>query len=587
MKKIVIATFSVIVIILLSSNLYYYLSTRNELIQSQQQQVSNIVSNIKSSLETNYSGNRLFENEIAEGLRMASLATEAKLPAHVKDITNEQLVQLAKEIGVDDITLMVKDKKENYFICVKSSDPKEVGTNTKDWGDNWNGMFSQVMGKKQKIIKLEPNFGQVMKYFWAGPPDTSSNHPGRVYNWGYYFDGKTDYMIDPFISDATLVNYNNIAGVDATIKKAIKNNPVLLEIGVVNYNKMGTMNKKQSDMSLQEKAYRNRMVVDGKFHYETPLDKKYSTEAIQTKRVISKVIKIDDKQILKTYMPINLEINGNIKRNKMITIISSDYSIIKDSLWKKEVQALLVTFIIFVIGILLTVMLTRYIKRQSLILANVQAIFSDNIKQLLNTIQEHQHDFKHHLFTLQGLLNLKRYQDMDEYISNLTKVQVSIGEDISINITALKGLIRTKISEAVDKHIQFSHHFEKLEALNLDDMKLMNLIRVIGNILNNAFHAVMSNDESNRKVIIRGNIKDEHIVFKLYNNGPTILPEHLSRIFEHGFSTKKESGGSGIGLASSKKIIKEYKGTLTVTSDEEWTIFTIEIPIAKISKTDF
>ncbi|NRD79803.1 GHKL domain-containing protein [Bacillus sp. BRMEA1] len=586
MKKIVVATFSVIMVVLIMSNLFYYTSTRDELILSQERDITDTVSYIKSSLETNNNGNHMFGQEINDALRLASLAIEAKLPPRIEGVTNDQLKQLANQLGIDDITLMVKNGDKNDFLCAKSSDPAEVGTTTNDWGDNWNRMFTQLW--VQQNVKLEHNFGQALPNFWAGPPDTSYNHPDKVYNYGYYNDGKTNYIIDPFISDATLVKFNQIAGVDATIQKLIKADPMLLEIGVVNSNQLeGKAKREKIELSLNKTVFHNRILVDGKLKYQIYDDKKYAKKAVESNTTVSKVFLFKGNQILKTYMPVNIDFDGNVQKNKMVAIVTSDYKEIRHALTKKESQALFFTFISSIIGIVLTILLSRYITRQSVILVKVQSVYSDNIQQLYKTIQEQRHDIKHHFSTLQGLLYMKQYQEMEKYISNLTKVQISINEDVSINIPVFSGLLKTKIAKALDRDIQFSHHFENLETINFDTMKLTEIVRIIGNILSNAFIAVMENEETNRKVILRGNINKENVVFKIYNNGPRIEPEHLSHIFDFGFTTGKNNGGSGIGLASAKKIVESYKGKIKVTSDEEWTTFIITLPISKLITSEF
>ena len=48
------------------------------------------------------------------------------------------------------------------------------------------------------------------------------------------------------------------------------------------------------------------------------------------------------------------------------------------------------------------------------------------------------------------------------------------------------------------------------------------------------------------------------------DSGPGISPENISRVFQPFFTTKKD--GTGLGLATCKRIITDHGGTITVAS---------------------
>ncbi|MHC4569706.1 MAG: ATP-binding protein, partial [Planctomycetota bacterium] len=65
------------------------------------------------------------------------------------------------------------------------------------------------------------------------------------------------------------------------------------------------------------------------------------------------------------------------------------------------------------------------------------------------------------------------------------------------------------------------------------------------------------------------------------NNGVGIPPENLTRIFEHGFTTRKD--GHGFGLHSTALFVNEMDGSIEARSDypDKGAAFTIELPIQK------
>jgi signal transduction histidine kinase len=66
------------------------------------------------------------------------------------------------------------------------------------------------------------------------------------------------------------------------------------------------------------------------------------------------------------------------------------------------------------------------------------------------------------------------------------------------------------------------------------------------------------------------------------DTGKGIPPEHLDRLFDPFFSTKKEGEGTGLGLSVSYNIINKHNGRIEVESTpEEGTCFSIFLPMEK------
>jgi signal transduction histidine kinase len=63
------------------------------------------------------------------------------------------------------------------------------------------------------------------------------------------------------------------------------------------------------------------------------------------------------------------------------------------------------------------------------------------------------------------------------------------------------------------------------------------------------------------------------------DNGIGILPEHMTRIFSHGFTTRKD--GHGFGLHSGALAAREMGGALRVESlgQGSGATFTLELPL--------
>jgi PAS domain S-box-containing protein len=91
------------------------------------------------------------------------------------------------------------------------------------------------------------------------------------------------------------------------------------------------------------------------------------------------------------------------------------------------------------------------------------------------------------------------------------------------------------------------------------------VLQVLVNLLRNANQACQASDRSDKQVALRAGNGGEFIRLTVADNGVGIPPENLSRMFEHGFTTKKD--GHGFGLRSSARIVRELGGDLQAHSD--------------------
>lgn len=76
------------------------------------------------------------------------------------------------------------------------------------------------------------------------------------------------------------------------------------------------------------------------------------------------------------------------------------------------------------------------------------------------------------------------------------------------------------------------------------------------------------------------------ISFRLRDEGTGISPEHLARLTDPFFTTKRDMGGTGLGLSVSAGIIKEHGGSLEFDSiPGSETVVTLTLPVCKEKQT--
>jgi two-component system, NtrC family, sensor histidine kinase KinB len=103
--------------------------------------------------------------------------------------------------------------------------------------------------------------------------------------------------------------------------------------------------------------------------------------------------------------------------------------------------------------------------------------------------------------------------------------------------------------------------------------------RVIGNLVTNAARATAEGGTITVAAIVRG--KD--LAISVHDSGRGIPREYLTRVFEPFVQVPgSPSGGAGLGLAISRRIVEAHGGQLSVQSEPgKGTTFTFTIPLAR------
>jgi len=107
------------------------------------------------------------------------------------------------------------------------------------------------------------------------------------------------------------------------------------------------------------------------------------------------------------------------------------------------------------------------------------------------------------------------------------------------------------------------------------------LSQVFLNLLVNAAQAISDRDQDGGEIRIVTRREGSQVLAEISNNGPPIAPAHLPRIFEPFFTTKSQTVGTGLGLSTSRDIVRRLGGEIRVESSAETgTRFTVSLPAA-------
>lgn len=103
--------------------------------------------------------------------------------------------------------------------------------------------------------------------------------------------------------------------------------------------------------------------------------------------------------------------------------------------------------------------------------------------------------------------------------------------------------------------------------------------RAITNLVTNA---IRHSNESGTVTIEIATVGNQ-AVLEVGNNGKTIAPEHLERVFDRFFradpARSRDAGGSGLGLAIVRSIARTHQGEAFVRSADGHTRFVLQLPV--------
>ncbi|PYJ60919.1 MAG: ATPase [Verrucomicrobia bacterium] len=105
------------------------------------------------------------------------------------------------------------------------------------------------------------------------------------------------------------------------------------------------------------------------------------------------------------------------------------------------------------------------------------------------------------------------------------------------------------------------------------------VLQILVNLIRNAKYACAESGRTDMEMTVRVTNGDDRMRIAVVDNGVGIPAENLARIFNHGFTTRKD--GHGFGLHSGALAAKEMGGALCVHSDGpgHGAMFTLELPI--------
>ncbi len=180
------------------------------------------------------------------------------------------------------------------------------------------------------------------------------------------------------------------------------------------------------------------------------------------------------------------------------------------------------------------------------------------------------------------LSELKELSDNVEHIKEIVAMQQTYAKVSGVmEKTEVSELVESALKMHAASYLRHSvtlvREYEEATPIVADRHKVL---QILINIFQNAKYACDERNGSEKKVNVRIQRRgQDRVMIKITDNGIGIAPENLTRIFSHGFTTRKN--GHGFGLHSAALAAKEMGGALMAHSEGvgRGATFILELPL--------
>ena len=179
-----------------------------------------------------------------------------------------------------------------------------------------------------------------------------------------------------------------------------------------------------------------------------------------------------------------------------------------------------------------------------------------------------------------ALHELAQLQKNIEHIRDIVTMQQGMAKTSggmeSVNVTELvEGALRLNQGEGAWPDLEVIKEGKDLPPIRAEKHRVL---QILVNLIRNAKQACAASGHQENKLRIQMTAENGRVRIAVSDTGVGISPENLTRVFAHGFTTKKD--GHGFGLHSAALTAKEMGGSLTVQSDGpgHGATFVLELP---------
>lgn len=202
----------------------------------------------------------------------------------------------------------------------------------------------------------------------------------------------------------------------------------------------------------------------------------------------------------------------------------------------------------------------------------------DSVRNLTDALRAQQHEYSNRMHTLNGLIELGRYEEASEYLGEISTINADLAETLHDNIAnpTITALLIAKVSIARERGVKLSINAE----VPMNDFVIDQnaLITIVGNLLDNAIDAATGSKDAGVEISVTS-LDGPKKLIRVHDTGRGLPNPNPEVIFMDGYSTKSPRAGGhrGIGLAIVQRLVKQADGEITYFNQNGAT-FVVELP---------
>jgi two-component system, CitB family, sensor kinase len=202
----------------------------------------------------------------------------------------------------------------------------------------------------------------------------------------------------------------------------------------------------------------------------------------------------------------------------------------------------------------------------------------DDAIGLTETLRAQSHEFANRLHTLVGLVELGRYDEAIQFVTDVSTARAALTERLQASISDAKlvALILAKVSLADEHDVRLRVMDDSHVAAPVSDVS--EVLTVAGNLIDNAIDAA-AQAPGPRWVEVTIVAVEHDLLIRVRDSGRGVPHDMREAIFMYGVTTKSSATGArrGLGLALVRQVVENRGGMISVGHDGG-AVFTAVLP---------